>query len=215
MMLNFHSRKTSTDRKFSENIIVLRVENFQLQIFFRRKICVGQSHFTKIFLSRNGLLDCIDSLTLQNNTLKMADIGPKASNITVYLFSFQVLETTLAPTPRRLQDSTPHRVPVLLTPGALVGRPTTSVISVRRQRVPATVGDMVEPRRTPWATLASLGFQLLQQEVEHLPIKLGGLGTKPYLCIILGGCLLELSRLHLLEHTIRRPTFMDKTPKLA
>jgi hypothetical protein len=31
---HFHSRKISTDRKFSENIIVLKVENFQLQNFF-------------------------------------------------------------------------------------------------------------------------------------------------------------------------------------
>jgi hypothetical protein len=43
----------STQEKFprTENvpkISLLKVENFQLQMFFRRKICVGQSHqFTK------------------------------------------------------------------------------------------------------------------------------------------------------------------------
>ena len=42
----------STQEKFprTENfpeISLLKVENFQPQNFFRRKICVGQSHFTK------------------------------------------------------------------------------------------------------------------------------------------------------------------------
>ena len=44
---HFHSRKISTDRKFSENIIVKFSTS---KFFFRRKICVGQSHFTKSFL---------------------------------------------------------------------------------------------------------------------------------------------------------------------
>jgi hypothetical protein len=51
MMLNFHSRKTSTDRKFSENIIVLRVENFQLQIFFPTENLCRPITFYKNFLS--------------------------------------------------------------------------------------------------------------------------------------------------------------------
>ena len=46
---HFHSRKISTDRKVSKYISLLKVENFQLQNFFPRgKICVGQSHFTKL-----------------------------------------------------------------------------------------------------------------------------------------------------------------------
>jgi hypothetical protein len=39
----------STQENFPK-ISLLKVENFQLQNFFRRKICVGQSHLKKIFL---------------------------------------------------------------------------------------------------------------------------------------------------------------------
>jgi hypothetical protein len=34
-------------------VSLLKVENFQLEIFSRRKICVGQSHFTKFSFSEN------------------------------------------------------------------------------------------------------------------------------------------------------------------
>jgi hypothetical protein len=44
---HFHSRKISTDRKFSENITVKSWKFSTSKIFLRRKICVGQSHFTK------------------------------------------------------------------------------------------------------------------------------------------------------------------------
>jgi hypothetical protein len=61
---HFHLRKISTDRKFSENIIV-KVENFQLQIFFPteslcRPITFYKIFFPrKIFLSGNGPLGFI------------------------------------------------------------------------------------------------------------------------------------------------------------
>jgi hypothetical protein len=42
MPAHFHSRKFSTDRKFSEKSLL----KLNLKIFFRRRICVGQSHFT-------------------------------------------------------------------------------------------------------------------------------------------------------------------------
>jgi hypothetical protein len=42
-------KELSTDRKFSENVIVkLKLNIFNFRIFFRQKICVGQSHFTKV-----------------------------------------------------------------------------------------------------------------------------------------------------------------------
>jgi hypothetical protein len=53
--------KISTDRKFSENIIVKNWKIFNFKIFYRRKICVGQTHFTKFsfcakfFLREMGL----------------------------------------------------------------------------------------------------------------------------------------------------------------
>ena len=45
-------RPISTQENFPRTqnfpkISLLKLENFQLQNFFRRKICVGQSHFTK------------------------------------------------------------------------------------------------------------------------------------------------------------------------
>jgi hypothetical protein len=47
---HFHSIKIFTDRIYSENIIVLKIFNFKF--FFRTKICVGQSHFTKFSYCR-------------------------------------------------------------------------------------------------------------------------------------------------------------------
>ena len=56
--------------------------------------------------------------------------------------------------------------------------------------------------------------QVLQQGV-HLPVNQVGWGTKQHLCSLPGGHLLELSRLQLHPHPIHRPSFMDKTSKLA
>ena len=39
---NFHGQKI-----FQKHHCLIKVDNFQLKNFFRRKICVGQSHFTQ------------------------------------------------------------------------------------------------------------------------------------------------------------------------
>jgi hypothetical protein len=47
LQAHFQSGKFSTDRKFSDNIIVKSWKFSTSKIYFRRKIFVGQSHFTK------------------------------------------------------------------------------------------------------------------------------------------------------------------------
>ena len=145
----------------------------------------------KILLSGNWPLDCIDSLTLEDCTHKVADIGSKASNITIY-FSFQVLQVGLT---QLLQVGLTQVLQVGLTQVLQMG--LTQVLQVGLTQV------------------LQVGLTQVLQQGVHLPVNQVGWGTKQHLCSLPGGHLLELSRLQLHPHPIHRPSFMDKTSKLA